>query len=431
VSKRVKLGPWPCWPLDRGDGVPDAAALLWTDRDTCRAPAANAGRVVTSIVSVLDQERPLGGAEEDFLDVYAAVVARGRERLASVWSDPRAYAWARYAHGLVIACLEGIEPSGSLVAYCDAIGAADPRAALLRHLTLFKSLVLGIESDRHCAMVRRSGYHWRLHPEALALPGWPLAAPGVLGDREYHERHMPLVEGTLENIERYAPDAFEHFARSIKVFALKPRSSGGYDDFSNPELPGSFIASVVENPLEMGDHFIHELQHNRLSFLEESGPLFDDTPDPGRYYSPWRENARSLYGVFHGVYVFAGLYHYWRKVLASDAIDQAARAYALDRVVRLPLQLTLAVRMLERYAHLAPLGRLLLDQLRRDVEQIHDDLLRANLPVDAPAIFVRDDGTYAPQLSRGDQRSLTVRAAVQEHAMLHDAFGQCAGLGDR
>jgi hypothetical protein len=167
-----------------------------------------------------------------------------------------------------------------------------------------------------------------------------------------------------------------------------------------------------------------------LSFIEECGPLFDTGDDATGYYSPWRDNARSLYGVFHGVYVFLGVYSYWRAVHDADAIEPVVRDYAVDRVVRLPLQLELARRVLERHARLAPLGRTLLDQLGRDIHTLRAAATRDGLPVDAPAFVATQDGTYMREASRVTGRLLSVREAVAEHAAHHEAASQCAGLID-
>jgi HEXXH motif-containing protein len=283
---------------------------------------------------------------------------------------------------------------------------------------------------RRCAAAHAGGHEWWLHPSALAREGWDKAEPASAAGHAYQAAHVDLVERTIESIADFAPDRFDAFHRSIRMFALKPRDQGGFDDFSEPALPGSFVASAVPNHWALADHFIHELQHNRLSFVEECGALLEAGDDATGYYSPWRDNARSLYGVFHGVYVFLGVYAYWRTVHDADAADPARRDYAGDRVVRLPLQLELARRLLERHARLAPLGRGLLDQLGRDIDALRAGAARDGHPVDAPAFVATDDGAFERELSRLDGRPLTVREALAEHAAHHEASAQCVGLVD-
>ena len=175
--------------------------------------------------------------------------------------------------------------------------------------------------------------------------------------------------------------------------------------------------------VELADHFIHELQHNRLSCVEEAGPLFEATPEG--YYSPWRDKPRGLYGVFHGVFVFIGVHRYWRAVYDSSDISDADRNYVVDRLLRLPYQLELATTVLRRHAQLTPAGSALLGALSRDVAAIRDAPPPAGLPTDAPAWKVREDGSYERERSRVDGRLLTVVGSIREHLVLHDLEGQC------
>jgi HEXXH motif-containing protein len=239
------------------------------------------------------------------------------------------------------------------------------------------------------------------------------------------------VEAALQNTERYAPAIFAHFRRTIRVAALKPRAWGGYDDFSEPELPGSFFASVVSNPLELADHFIHEFQHNRLSCIEEYGPLFDatrgDAFGDARFYSPWRDKLRALYGLFHGVYVFIAVGRYWRNVHVDSSLRAEDRVYVVDRLLRLPRQLRLAVAVLRRFARLTPMGQTILEQFVCDVDDLQRAVEDVGLPADAAAWHVAEDGRYVREVS-DDGRPLTVAESLQEHLRRNDAHQQCAGL---
>jgi len=156
------------------------------------------------------------------------------------------------------------------------------------------------------------------------------------------------------------------------MIALKPPHTGGYDDFSEPLLPGSFIASAVANPLELADHFVHELQHNRLSFVEERGHCSHRISRPA---ATTRRGATppARCSCVPRVYVFVAVYRYWRAVL--DDPTEGVAEYARDRVTRLPVQLAVAVRMLRRYGSLTPLGAALLDELTVHVEAINADPL--------------------------------------------------------
>ena len=416
---------------------------------------------------------------ERFKDLCARLASS--PAFEQVWSDPRAYLWTRVAFGLADARLHGTEPSGSAKRTCAAYGTS-PEAALSLHLDQIAAFALGAahlsgedwmldeplevtlpfaipatrfslagtgaaqirgisggrlhvaahgearaipladQMDallRICPVARCRGFELPLHPHAFRVPGAEFAEPAVRAGLSFHERHASLAQETLEAMARYAPDSFATFRRIIRMAGLKPRDEGNYDDFSEPDLPGAFVASVVRNPLELADHFIHEMQHNRLQCIEESGPLFEGTAhEEPRYYSPWRDKLRGLYGIFHGVYVFVAVYRFWREVDRGGVGGPKERAYVRDRVLRLPVQLTLGVGVLERFAQLTPLGRAILLELAREVAEIR---ATASFPSDAPALRVKEDGTI-------EETGETVRESLLGHLRRNDVHGQCEGL---
>ncbi len=364
----------------------DAATLLWTDA----AWGASAAHAVDRFVTVRDavtQRDDLGAARDEFLAIADAVDD-------SVWAEPRPYWWARTAE--------------------RALADGDLVAALAR----FPVDVVDATSVDPTAPIARCGdYRVRVAAEPMAVPDWELVEPALAAGADYHAAHVGLVEDTLATLAGAVPDTFDAFRRIIRVIGLKPRDAGGYDDFSNPELPGSFVASVRPEPTVLADHFVHELQHNKLSFVEELGALFDEGRPSGRCYSPWRDDRRSPYGVFHGVYVFLGVHEYWQHIDAQDLGDERG-AYARDQVARIPLQLALAVDVLERHAPLTPFGATILAELAGAVDRVLGDV-----DVDAadvPAwVALEADGGFVRQCVPDDGRPLSVRDAVDDHLARH------------
>lgn len=416
---------WPLWPLDFSDPL----RLLWGDPPL--APWANAETVLRGL--------PVDARIAD----------------SPAWREPRAYRWTRIAHQLASAVEHGTPVTGSAK---RVLGTSPPEEALARHLDRFQEFAFGaayaagtdwrpprplmirlpfaipgttlsldgegtaelrglsrgkLDADvrlRACPVARHAGFELPLDPHALRDAEF--AEPAVRAGLAFHERHAELVERALAAIARYGP--FATFREVIRRAGLKPRDEGGYDDFSDAEMPGAFVASVVHHPLELADHFIHEMQHNRLQFIEEGGPLFEGTAhEEPRYYSPWRSKLRGLYGIFHGVYVFVAVARFWREVHRGGP----GGPYALDRVVRLPAQLALAVGVLERYARLTPLGRAILDELSRNVAEIRETAGEG----DAPAFRVREDGTI-------EETGGSVREALLLHLRENDVHSQCEGL---
>jgi len=56
----------------------------------------------------------------------------------------------------------------------------------------------------------------------------------------------------------------------------------------------------------------HEIQHGKLSVLTDVVALTE--PEPGRtFYAPWRDDARPVAGLLHGLYAHVGVAEFWRE----------------------------------------------------------------------------------------------------------------------
>jgi hypothetical protein len=451
---------WPRWPL-RGDPESDPgdpsliASLMWSDA-ACSAPRRNAAQVLDSIT----QTREAAQASE-FLDIHQRFAAGPPAAVDAVWAEPRAYHWTRVGHRLLDA-----EAQGDVGRHLDQFKAFALGLALRTNSDwtfaspLTVELPFAVPGSRlsldgsgpaeiagvvdgelnvvtkdavlyECPVAVQNEYRLKIHPHAFNVPAFEITEPPLKAGLEYHEQQVELVNKTLASVHRYAPQTYADFSTTIRMAALKPREWGGFDDFSEPELPGSFVASVIANPMEMGDHFIHEFQHNRLSCIEESGPLFEEagnTASAPNYYSPFRNKPRGLYGLFHGVYVFVAVHDYWLKIFETEAVEGRAMDYVTDRVIRIPLQLELGVSVLKRHANLTTLGRTILDELDKHVARIHEEGERAGVPNDAPAVKVGGEGDYSAETGEGSDRPLSVRDAVLEHVKNHDVNHQVADV---
>ena len=362
-----------------------AHALLW-DRPEVHRFAADSGRRVRVALGL-----PAGPAPE----------------------PPRLFRWTRVVHALVGHLALGVPLTEGARAHLAASRSDDP-VRVLGDLVAGLPALLDPTPDLSAITVTHRDLRLILDRDALAMPGLDFAA--VAGDADYQRAHAPLVRDTLAALRAFAPSDARAFADLIHHAALKPVDAGHYDDWSEPELPGSFVASAIASPYVMADHFLHELQHNRLSLIEEHGPLFAP-PVPTRLYSPWRDIPRGPLGIFHGLYVFLAVERFWRAVfLRPDAAlaedlrppDASERAFATDRLLRLPRQLQLALTVLRERVAMTPLGAELLDALAADIEALTPI---AGLPEDAPAMAFSSAGILPDGPS--------VRASLDAHLHRH------------
>jgi len=122
--------------------------------------------------------------------------------------------------------------------------------------------------------------------------------------------------------------------------------------------------------------------------------------------------------------VFVGVQQFWAAVHAAPEVGGDDRTFALDRLLRLPVQLELALAVLQGHARLTALGRLILEQLTLDVARIRRAAAGAGLPADCPALTVGEDGVYLPEIGASGGGPLSVRAALLEHIRRNAAHAQ-------
>lgn len=79
-----------------------------------------------------------------------------------------------------------------------------------------------------------------------------------------------------------------------------------HNSFSIASLSGAIFLSESYSALPLAEATVHEFYHNELwlAMRVENHIL---GPRKETLYSPWREDARPLLGLYHGLYVFTGL----------------------------------------------------------------------------------------------------------------------------
>jgi HEXXH motif-containing protein len=290
----------------------------------------------------------------------------------------------------------------------------------------------GIQAIR-CPVLAIDDVEIHLDPHALNLPGLGFAREAARQPLEFQVRHQPFVAQVLRLVKRHQPRTHRHFARMMRLLVMKPLKTGDYTNLTHSDLPGAAICSLIDDPYEMADTFIHELHHNRLFFIEEkTGPFFRDATAAvltQEFYSPWRNDLRPLHGLFHALYVYLPVARFWLKVHRSGEVDGARRAYVVDRVLRIPRQLQAAAAVLRRHAELTETGSALFRSMDREVGAIARSAAGLGLPADAPALKLEADGSPVPERDAASGRPLTVREAVTAHIARYDVHGQCGDFG--
>lgn len=439
-------------------------SLDWSGAELIQSRFTKSAAALAGIAKAISKNPALAAQHRSFLELFEEARGFEPEFFGRVWTDPTAYYWVRIAYDLLANKLsrQQLPPLASLYSQdVAALGFAEPLEAVLaefqrfvlalRYLkgsqgsvarfpgrfpqglpgTLHSITADGSISSVPCAQVSYGGFTLRLQPAAFQLPavGISFAAPAIASSDEFQQKHAPVVQRTLEMIDRFAPARFKQFAETMQLAALKLRSSGTYTNMSHSHFPGAMIIGVVDDPFEMGDTFIHELHHNRLFFIEEQAPFFTDQNEESeeRIYSPFRDDLRPIIGLFHAVYVYLPVTEYWFEVFARGAsiTTSAQREYAIDRALRGVLQIELAIAQLEKFSHFTAHGTALFEAMKKSAQ-----VLRARasneLPQDAPAKQIADDGRISDELSV-EKKAMSIREAVREHLSRFDVHRQVSG----
>jgi hypothetical protein len=282
-----------------------------------------------------------------------------------------------------------------------------------------------------CPVVEHQGYRLPLQPYVFQIPGLGYGEPVLAQSLEFQNQYLALVEQSLALIHQFQPSTYQQITEFVKVLALKPLTAGTYSNISDADLPGAFICSIYNQPLELADTFIHEFHHNRLFFLEDQAPILADLAEPQveNYYSPWRDDLRPLRGLLHATYVYTPVWHYWYALYQNQNSPEApfsdSYRYITSQVVKIGLQLQIGVAQLRAWAKFTEFGQPLFEQLSQDIQDIQTQLQQAGIePAQTPALVCRPEGMLVLDISKWSGLALSVQAAITEHVQQFDLHNQ-------
>lgn len=462
----------------------NATDLLWTDTGVYRRRLEKSAAALIAVERSLRTEPHRVPGADEFLELYERLARADAECFTQVWSDPAAYYWVRRTVHF-LAAIHGA-PLGVLErSYYAEVGASGPIEALRIHLGEFKRFALaaamisggdivfaepysatiplalpgtdlnlagsgrvtirGFRQGRinavpeglqvePCPTVEVGGFRLTLNPSLFNLPGLGFGGEWTLLPLEFQARHSELVTEALSAISRLQSATFSHFREAIRAVALKPTREGNFGSISSSELPGAFVCSVPCDAYELAATFIHEFHHNRLYYLEETGPFFEladedaqeDAIDGENHYSPWRDTLRPLHGLLHALYVYLPVFRFWAAAVREGQLEGLRLAYAKDQIGRIPFQLQIGVSQLRRHARFTSFGSTLFEQMARETAAAEMEARALRVTLATPAISLRAGGIFRPTTDHDDNRQLTIGETLLSHLERSDILGECA-----
>jgi len=159
--------------------------------------------------------------------------------------------------------------------------------------------------------------------------------------------------------EACGPD-FVRFTSVIKTFSVvEIHGRGPLPYFSGVDTTcfGAMHASRPADKYVLAETVTHEAAHTWLFILEEVTPIAHECWEGDNWISPWRDDARPIGGVIHGVFVFSCAALVLECVMRKQKeILAATEARLAKRISRLVAQVEAALEELRQCPNLTDAG---------------------------------------------------------------------------
>lgn len=158
-----------------------------------------------------------------------------------------------------------------------------------------------------------------------------------LTDTSKLRTYAALLREALVNIHAYNPKIRDEISVLIReVVPCSPAAPDIYPSGTSVATPSAVYLAYAENVDIAAELLIHESGHLKFRVLDAQTPILTVTdPDARwnthRWYSPWRDDPRSLMGIVHAIYVFVEVanYHLYRVKLNITNLTSRRRLHTL------------------------------------------------------------------------------------------------------
>ncbi|MCC9600388.1 HEXXH motif-containing putative peptide modification protein [Stieleria sp. JC731] len=270
----------------------------------------------------------------------------------------------------------------------------------------------------------------RLQPSAFNVPGLVDIRSVVPAELDGQDDYVELLSETIGLIRRHDPQTADQIEYAMQVIAFKPPGYGGVFNTSCSRLPGAAIFTGARSSLVLADDLIHEFYHNRLFAIEEQGNFFaaSNTTShqvPDTVYSPWRDDPRPIYGLFHAAYVFERVLQFWLSAIESGQLAASELPYANYRATKLLYQLQISLSQLVAWGDFTERGQVICDAIMDSLGRHASRCETLGLDGQVEAITLSNKGNLR-RVVDGDGNPMTVEEEIQRHIAIYDVHGRTA-----
>jgi HEXXH motif-containing protein len=215
---------------------------------------------------------------------------------------------------------------------------------------------------------------WKLTAEPLGTMTLDDLSPGrdayqasltsrTSADDVAHWQHC--YSGAADLLSRHAPDITAEMRQVLRTIVPLRARENHIGSATARHAFGALGATMPQSGAALAVTLVHEGRHSLLNALIELEPLFDRN-DPARYFAPWRNEARPIWGLFHGVFAFLAVADMLNRLRAEPGQEYPAeREFA-----KLRTQLRAGLETLLAAPSLTTAGRLFADGMRTSLARL-------------------------------------------------------------
>ncbi|MEV0296186.1 HEXXH motif domain-containing protein [Nocardia sp. NPDC050710] len=153
-----------------------------------------------------------------------------------------------------------------------------------------------------------------LDPFRQRQAGLPMPRLDAEQARRWQQDFTAAWQLLHRDLDRYVAPMRECL-RSITPLSVQARvETACYTSYNGP---GCVYTTATIDTCEFALTLLHEIQHTKFNLLSDQVELF--IPDTAcRFYAPWRDDPRPIFGLLHGIYAFFGVVDFWRVHRTSN-----------------------------------------------------------------------------------------------------------------
>ncbi|MGW7821793.1 HEXXH motif domain-containing protein [Streptomyces puniciscabiei] len=193
------------------------------------------------------------------------------------------------------------------------------------------------------------------------------SAPPEVDDSRWTAWQQVFDEAWQILINDHPDHAREMIAGLVGIVARS--AHGDYRSSTQRDAFGYFEAVFPSDALSFAETLVHEFQHSKLYATNDLFQLYDlETGEI--YFAPWRQDARPIEGLFHGVYAFQGITSFWevnRRRMTGNEYLRSCFEFARWRY-----QVEAAIDVLVESGHLTEAGLAFAQGMRTTVAAWHE-----------------------------------------------------------